>query len=754
MGDNTLSPLEIWTSEYQEQNTLLAKKKDLKLLKAISKRENVNLDVIGEIIENNKIEVYTKKKKIVDLPLKPILESNYVKTYYLEELITINNVLEIPNINITNALFEVLLLPSVGSKRFLTNKADRSVTGLIAQQQCIGPLHTPLSDYAVIAQSHFGLTGGVVAIGEQPLKGLIDVEKMAKMCIGEMLTNIVWAKITCLEHIRCSGNWMWPANFKGEQYEIYKACKTMCDTVIKLGFAFDGGKDSLSMGYINHETNEQIKAPRSLVISGYAPINDITNKITAEFKNYNNDIIFIDLANKYQRLGGSAFAQILNQIGNKSPDLEDVHLLKNTFNKIQKLIYQKKILSGHDKSDGGLINTLCEMSIAGNLGCEIDISKIIYNYSKNANDNIINALFNEELGMVIEVKKKYTKQILEYFGEIAYLLGNVTNKDKIIIKNANQEIINEKMSHIRDIWEKTSFDLEMKQCNKNCVIEEKTGMKNRKNFKFCISSSIKKIINNYSRKYKIAIIRDEGSNGDREMAAAFYMAGFNVIDICINDFIQNNNLTLDSFQGIAFVGGFTYSDVFGAASGWYQIIKSNIKIKKEFENFYKRNDTFSLGICNGCQLMSLLGWIPKCKLIQNNSQRFESRFSYVKINKTSSIMLSGLENSYLGIWIAHLEGKFQFYDNPDMKLVPIQYVNDYYEPTTTYPFNPNGSPYGIAGYCSVNGRHLALMPHPERCFLKWQLPYLTKEIDKYNNLYSPWFTIFKNAYDWCSLHVN
>ena len=738
LGDNSMSALEIWISEYQENNAILINPDSLNLIDSISKRENIDYCVIGKVENTGRVQVYYQNKKIIDLPLEPILGDELPRREYT--LVKINKELEPFTVDcddIPNLLKQVLKMPSIGSKRFLVNKIDRSVTGLVAQQQCVGPLHTPLSNYGITAQSYYNKTGCAIAVGERPIIGLINPGKMARMSVGEMLTNIIFAHITDISDIKCSANWMWPVKFPGEQYNIYKACKEMCNIITAFGFSTDRGKDSLSMSYTDHITKETIKAPGSLVISGYAPMKDITKKITPDFKCDGSDIIYIDLSNGFQRMGASALFKLFDQIGNDAPDV-NVELLRTTFYWIQMLMEGNNIdiYAGHDRSDGGLITTLCEMAFSGNLGFEINIDS----------DTPIEYLFNEELGLVLEVNNVDTPYILDLWKGHAYCLGKVTENKKIIIKNKNNIILNEDMTLLRDCWELPSYEFEKLQCNIECADQEYLNLKNRKTIEYKINPNIK-VQQLDKNKYKMAVIREEGSNGDRELANAFYSAGFEVYDMCMNDFINDETLTLDSFRGIAFCGGFSYSDVFASAKGWYAVIKSNERINNIFEQFRNRDDTFVLGICNGCQLLSLLEWIPKCKLEHNRSNKFESRFPTIKINKTNSIFFDNMEDSILGCWIAHGEGRFVL-DKFDQETVPLQYVDDDFQVTELYPFNPSGSTHGVAAISSKDGRCLAMMPHPERCFLNWQIPYDNIDM-QLDDQYSVWYKMFENAYAWC-----
>lgn len=740
VGDPTMGVTELWISEYQEQDTILINSKDLPLLERICERENLPMANIGEINSSGRIKVKgfdgEEIQYPVDLPLEPVVEPNEQKTYKLTPYKKYATDGSLTN-NIVDSLINVFSLPSVGSKRFLTNKVDRSVTGLIAQQQCVGPLHTPLANCAVVAQSLFGVTGCVTAVGEQPIKGLLDTKSMAHMAVGEMLTNMMWCKISSIKDIRCSGNWMWPLKMDGEHDAIYEACKAMCEIVEELGFAFDGGKDSLSMVY--KDKDETIMCPRSLVISGYAPCENVRVKVTPDIKKEGSVLLFVDLGLGKNRMGGSALYQSKGELGSKCPDVVDVKMLKNVFNTVQNLIANGKIVSGHDRSDGGLITTVCEMAFAGNFGITINLDGL-------SEDNIMKQLFSEELGVVLEVKPEDVEDVMLPFVKVpVYNIGTVTKSfnEKIVVTKGGLEVMNENMRDLRAKWEENSFELELEQCNPECVKLERQTINWFEPIQY--ASSWKLIKYDKKKEHCVAVIREEGSNGDREMAAAFVMAGFKVYDLCMNDLIKNPDLS--RFRGVAFVGGFSYSDVLGAGTGWYQTIKSHPKLSKAFNDFYERDDTFSLGVCNGCQLMSKLGWIPGFKMKENISGRFESRFPAVKILNTKSIMLKGLKGSILGVWCANREGRFKLdRGGPPSPIVYVDSLQDGFS-THMYPHNPSGSNCGTAAVCSEDGRHLAMMPHPERSFLNWQFPHGQMQSDE---KFSPWFGMFTEAYQWCN----
>ncbi len=761
IGDNTLSVLEIWGAEFQERNALLISPERIDEFKAICKRERTNCEILGEVTGNGKIELVDSKDDsiVVDLELKKILGEMPQKVFKdKKEKRELKPFDFSKDLLLKDVLSNVLRLLSVGSKRFLTNKVDRSVTGLIAQQQCCGPLQLPVSDVAVIAQSHFGKSGAAISIGEQPIKMIVDPRAGARMAVGEALTNIIWAKISDLEHIKCSGNWMWAAKLPGEASRLYDAATAMRDLMIDLGIAIDGGKDSLSMAAKVGE--EIVKSPGELAISAYVTVPDIEKVITPDIKKAGeSDLWFIDLGKGKTRMGGSAFAQTLNQIGDESPDV-DVDILKNSFLAVQEMIDKDIILAGHDKSDGGLITTLLEMAFSGNCGFKI-------NYDLSDVD-VLSYFLNEELGLVLEIKKNQIdnlKKVLSKYNisENSFRLGETIKDNNVNIKFNNKIVLDEDMRILRQVWEETSYQLERLQINPANAEEEKENIFDRENpinkLTFTPNQTSEEVLKN-ENKPKVAIIREEGSNGDREMTSAFYSVGFDIWDVVMEDLLKGK-VALDDFRGIVFVGGFSYADVFSSAKGWASTIRYNNEVREMFDRFYDRKDTFSLGICNGCQLMGLLGWVPwrgisdevQPRFVHNTSNRFESRWVNVKILESPSIMLEGMAGSILGTWIAHGEGRLNF---PDKKIfsdvkgrnsVAVAFVDDAGNQTEKYPFNPNGSPEGITGLCSSDGRHLALMPHPERSFLKWQWPWMSEEIK--SNEFSPWLRMFQNARKWC-----
>ena len=747
-GDSTMNALELWTAEFQESNTCLIDKSNVHKLQSICARENLPCDVLGCTEPTGEIEVYDSKHNNypVKLKLEHVLSNVPQKQYTLINKKPQLYPFIIPHESIETLVSRIFKLVSVGSKQFLTNKVDRSVTGLIAQQQCVGPKHLPISDYALIAQSHFGITGAVTAIGEQPIKGLLCPKAMAKMTVGELVTNIMWTKIPNINHIKCSGNWMCPLQKEGSKYELYEACQSMCDTMKTIGLSIDGGKDSLSMSTkLQHKT---IHSPTTLVLSGYADCPDIQNRVTADFKRYGNIILFIDLGNNKNRLGGSALVQTYNQLGNECPTLEQPLQLKQLFNVIQTCIDKKYIVAGHDKSDGGLITTILEMCFPSRLGCSMEFSMEDYSY-----DNVVKLLFNEELGVVIEVDKTHITEVHNLLREFTYsTIGTLTNDSICTISCNHNIVLKNNVVKFLTMWQETSCHLEYLQCSERCVNAERAFYASNKLPYYYITNIVKTKIDLLSKpannieilraRYKVAIIREEGSNGDREMASAFYMAGFDVHDVTSAELVKSPSM-LQYFCGIVFVGGFSFSDVLGAGQGWNCILQQNKEVRAELIHFYTRSNTFSLGVCNGCQLMTQFDIFEQVQLNTNKSDRFESRFSTVKINQTNAIMLKTLAGCKLGVWTAHKEGQFT---SAGDSTIAIQYIDTQGHETTDYPYNPNGSVNGTAGVCSPDGRHLIMMPHPERTFLNWQAPYVTLSLQ--SPTYYPWILMFKDAYDW------
>jgi len=747
LGDKTMSVLSIWSAEYQERYGLLIRNDRIELFQSICNRERVNCEILGEITADGYVTVIDSAKGTtsVHLDLHDILGKLPQKTFKSDHPLRSFYPPDLPDdLTLAKAIEIVFQQLSVGSKGFLVRKIDRSVGGLIVQQPCCGASQVPIADVAILANSYFNYSGKVSAIGEQPLKILVDPKAGARMSVGEMLTNLMSAGGIQLSGIRCRVNWMWPAKLKGEGALLYDAAVAMKDFMISLGIAPDGGKDSLSMAAT--VDGELVKAPGELVILGYASMPEIARVLTPDIKDPGKSCLgLIDLGLGENRLGGSALLQALNQIGDETPDC-DPELLKATWKAIQILHDNGSLLSLHDRSDGGLAATVIEMCLGGNCGLTTN------------GQFTLASLFSEELGLVVE-----------YYPENADLINQVLKKEgapSLIMlgettASHTPRVFDIDLTILRQWWETTSYQLEKLQ-TKNGVADEEfasyqTVYKPVYQLGFTPSTII---IKDGDFRPKVAVVREEGTNGDREMAAAFYIAGLDPVDVAMSDLLAGR-ISLDQFQGLIAPGGFSFMDVFDSAKGWAGAIKFNPILREMFDRFYNREDTFTFGVCNGCQLFALLGWVPwkgldekiQPRFIHNRSKRFESRWSQVKIQSSPSILLAGMEGSTLGVHIAHGEGRLYFPDSQILEVVreknlaPLVYVDSENEPTEKYPFNPNGSVSGIAALCSPDGRHLAMMPHPERAFLPWQCHYWPKEWSDIK--VSPWLQLFQNARKWC-----
>jgi phosphoribosylformylglycinamidine synthase len=764
VGDETLSVLEIWGAEYQENDALLLKPEHRELFESLCARENVPAAFVGRITGDGRIIVHDERdgSTPVDLALADVLGDMPRKRFSDRRAAPASAPLILPpGLTVRNALERVLRLLSVGSKRFLTTKVDRAVSGLIARQPCAGPLQLTVADVAVVAASHLTIRGAATAIGEQPVKGLLDPAAMARLAVGEALTNLVWAPVTGLADVRCSANWMWAAKLPGEAAALHDAAAAMCDLMIALGIAVDGGKDSISMA-ARAPDGETVKAPGSLVISAYCTCPDVTRIVTPDLERPDSGrLLLIDLSGGQHRLGGSALAQVWGQVGDDCPNVDDPNLLGRAFDAVQSLVSAGVVSAGHDRSDGGLVTTLLEMAFAGNCGLEVELP------AEADGADALAVLFAEELGLVLEVDAADALGVAEALtaADVPFLeIGRTVSEPVIRIRFAEELVLDEDMRDLRDLWEATSFALDRRQADPGCVAEEASGLRHRRVPSYGLSfkpSPTPPAVMARPDRPAVAILREEGSNGDREMAAAFHAAGLEPWDVTMTDLLAGR-VDLARFRGLAAVGGFSYADVLDSAKGWAGTIRFNDAVRRQFDDFAARPDTFSLGVCNGCQLLALLGWVPwrgladpaQPRFVRNASGRFESRFVTVRIEPSPAILLDGMVGSTLGIWVQHGEGRALFPESAVLDhvladgLAPVRFADDQGRVTEAYPFNPNGSPEGIAALCSPDGRHLAIMPHPERCFQTWQWGWMPPDWRRDLEA-SPWLRLFQNARRWC-----
>ena len=734
IGDPTLSAKEIIGNESQERMGLILSEKDTHLLQKIAQRERAPFYVVGRVTGDHHFSFVNdnNNEKPIDLAIESLFGDPPKMTLLDEkEKVDFDN----PSYHFSDVedyLKDLLTLEAVACKDWLTNKVDRCVTGRVAQQQTVGELQLPLSNCGVMALDYNGKHGVATAIGHAPVIGLIDPAKGSINAIAESLTNIVWAPLSKgLKSVSLSANWMWPCNNPGENDRLYQAVKACSDFAIDLGINIPTGKDSLSMKQKYKEGD--VLAPGTVIISSAGQCEDIKKIVTPVSIPNRGMIYYINLSSHKHVLGGSSLGQILNKIGSEAPGIAQVKVFKNAFNVLQELILKKKIIAGHDVSSGGLITSLLEMCFPSqNVGMEIDLSSL------NEKDTIA-LLFSENSGLVLQSEM----DLSAHFGEhdvMCFSIGKATETGLLAIKN-NQDQLKLDVDTYRDLWFSTSAALDMKQ---NKCAEER--FKNYKNIplKFNFPKTFDgKLAPSNKRKIKAAIIREKGSNSEREMAFAMHSVGFEVYDIHMTDLIEERK-NLEEFQFIAAVGGFSNSDVLGSAKGWAGAFLFNPKAKKSLDEFFEREDTLSLGVCNGCQLFIELGMITPThkelpKMYHNDSGKFECQFTAVNIDPSSSIMLKGLEGATLGIWAAHGEGKFHLPMDESQYQIPAKYHQ------AVYPANPNGSDYNAAMLCSEDGRHLVMMPHLERSTFSWNWAHYPQGR---SDDFSPWIIAFENAKRW------
>ncbi len=741
VGDPTLSAKEIIGNESQERMGLVIDSKSLETLTEIAERERAPIYNVGKVTGDDRFtfESATTGEKPMDLALEDMFGSS-PKTIMTDETVTYNyEALRYDKSKIEDYLKQVLQLEAVACKDWLTNKVDRCVGGKVAKQQCAGPLQLPLNNVGVMALDYTSTNGIATSIGHSPLTGLIDPAAGSKNAIAESLTNLVWAPLgEGLKSVSLSANWMWPCNNKGEDARLYTAVEAVSEFAINLGINVPTGKDSLSMK--QKYPDKDVIAPGTVIISAAGHCNEINKVVEPVLQKDGGAIYYINISEDSFKLGGSSFAQVLNKIGNEAPSIKNDQNFATTFNTIQQLIADDQILAGHDIGSGGLITTLLELCFADvDLGANLDLTAL------NEADTT-KVLFAENIGLVFQAKDNTTVEDKLSKANISFhKIGTVVESDRLNIKNQNDSL-SLSISELRDVWFKTSYLLDAKQSGEAKAKERFDNYKNQAlQFSFPANFDGNKPVINAAigKRPKAAIIREKGSNSEREMANSLYLAGFDVKDVHMTDLISGRE-TLEDIQFIGAVGGFSNSDVLGSAKGWAGAFKYNEKAKTALENFFKREDTLSVGICNGCQLWVELGLMDqeltqKAKMLHNDSYKHESNFTSVKIQKNNSVMLSNLEGTTLGVWISHGEGKFNLPETENNYHIVAKYG---YE---GYPANPNGSSYNTAMLATKDGRHLATMPHIERSIFQWNWAnYPTNRKDQV----SPWLQAFVNARVW------
>ncbi len=768
IGDKTLSAKEIIANESQERMGLLIDEKHIDEVRKIAERERAPLYVAGETTGDAHFSfVQADGKKPFDMdvaqmfghsPQTVMVDKTVERRYAAVEYAPIDCHTETASADARRLdayLQRVLSLEAVACKDWLTNKADRSVTGKVARQQCQGQLQLPLSDCGTVALDYRGKSGIATALGHAPQAGLISPEAGAVLSVAESLTNLVWAPLKKgLESVSLSANWMWPCRSQeGEDARLYAAVEALSDFCCELQINVPTGKDSLSLTQ-QYPNGEKIISPGTVIVTSGGEVSDVKKVVSPVLVNDKNaSLYYIDFSFDEQRLGGSAFAQSLGFVGDDVPTVRNASYFADCFNTLQSLIEKGWVLSGHDISAGGLVVTLLEMCFAN-----VDGGLHIHLHDIQGAD-IVKMLFAENPGVVIQVSDTHQTALRELFDEagIGYAkIGYPTPHERTLTIKKEAFTHTFDIDALRDVWYKPSYLLDEKQSFNGCAKQRYDHYKAQplsvhfnRNFTGRLSQYHLSPDRRNNTGIKAAVIREKGTNGDREMAYALYLAGFDVKDVMMTDLITGRE-TLEDIRLIVFCGGFSNSDVLGSAKGWAGAFLYNPKAKEALERFYARTDTLSLGVCNGCQLMVELNLInpsheKKTRLLHNRSQKFESQFLGIDIPKNSSVMFGSLSGSRLGLWVAHGEGRFELPEAEEKYCIVAKYAY------SEYPGNPNGSDYGAAAICSPDGRHLAIMPHPERAIFPWQNAFYPRE--RSNDEITPWMEAFVNARIWIEQHA-
>lgn len=756
-----MSPLQIWCNESQERYVLAVMPDKFPVFEAFCKRERAQYAVIGEATAERRVVLHDSHfdNCPIDLPLDILLGKPPRMFKQVNRATHQSPAFDGSDISLQEAAERVLSLPTVAEKTFLITIGDRSVTGLVARDQMVGPWQVPVSDVAVTAASYDSTHGEAAAMGERTPVALLDHKASVRLAVGEAITNIAAACIGDLNRVKLSANWMAANNHGGEDAGLFDAVKTLgMELCPELGITVPVGKDSMSMktSWEQDGQKREVIAPMSLIISSFASCENINKTLTPQLRTDKGPttLIYIDLGEGQARLGGSALAQVYRKLGQTPANLDHPQRLKGLFDAIQFLNQHDLILAYHDISDGGLFTTLAEMAFAGHTGLEVAVDQL--------NENNLAALFAEELGAVIQVATEQKEKVLNILSghglaNISYVLGTLREDDRIVITRDGAEIFNDSRNHLRLIWAETTYHMQALRDNPSCAQEEfeDKGDLNDPGLFYQLSFNNEENIAapfiGTGAQPKVAILREQGVNSQAEMAHAFTRAGFSAVDVHMSE-ILSGQVSLKDFMGFAACGGFSYGDVLGAGEGWAKSILFNERAKSEFADFFNRKDTFALGVCNGCQMMSTLrDLIPGAALwprfVTNKSERFEARFVEVEVQKSPSIFYAGMEGSQLPIVVSHGEGRAEFKDDAHLQqleaagLVALRYIDHYGKVTARYPMNPNGSPNGITSVTTEDGRFTIMMPHPERVVRTCANSYHPDDMGEF----SPWMRLFANA---------
>ena len=762
LEEHGLNPLQIWCNESQERYVLSILEKDLDTFRAICERERCPFAVVGTATDDGHLKVRDDlfSNNPVDLPLNVLLGKPPKTTRNDQTVRSSEKPFNAGNIDITEAAYRVLRLPTVAAKNFLITIGDRSVGGMTHRDQMVGKYQTPVADCAVTMMGFNTYRGEAMSMGEKPTVALFDAPASGRMCVGEAITNIAAVNIGNIGNIKLSANWMAACGNEGEDEKLYRTVEAVSQACQALDLSIPVGKDSLSMKTVwqDGEEKKSVVSPLSLIISAFAPVKDVRKTVTPELKNVEDSVLlFIDLGFGKARMGGSAFGQVYNNMSGDAPDLDDTGRLKDFYGVIQQLVAEDKLLAYHDRSDGGLFATLVEMAFAGRCGLNVDLTSLVANQA-DVNEASIRALFNEELGAVIQIAKQDVAAVEALFKTATlplHTVATIGSDEKIVIRNQAGIVLEQNRADLQRAWQETSHAIQRLRDNPACADSEFAliGDNDRSalfaDVKFDVNEDIAAPFVNSGAKPKIAVLREQGVNGQIEMAAAFTRAGFDAYDVHMSD-LMAGRVHLADFKMLAACGGFSYGDVLGAGEGWAKSILFHPALRDQFAAFFADPNTLTLGVCNGCQMVSNLaeiipgtaGW-PKFK--RNLSEQFEARLSMVHVPKSASLILNEMQGSSLPVVVSHGEGRADFALHggkiSDGLGIALQYVDGQNQVTQTYPLNPNGSPQGIAGVTNADGRVTIMMPHPERVYRAAQMSWKPEDWTEL----SGWYRLFAGA---------
>ncbi|MFQ3191774.1 MAG: phosphoribosylformylglycinamidine synthase [Paraglaciecola sp.] len=756
-----MSPLEVWCNESQERYVMSVAPENLDTFANICRRERAPFAVVGEATKEQHLTLSDQHfdNNAIDMPLEVLLG----KTPKMHRDVT-SKTLDAPAIdtsimNLAEAAKRILNLPAVAEKTFLITIGDRSVTGLVARDQMVGPWQVPVADVAVTASSFDSYQGEAMSLGERTPIALINYAASARMAVGEALTNLAAADIGDLKRINLSANWMAAAGHPGEDAGLYEAVKAVGEELCPaLGITIPVGKDSMSMKttWQDDQVNKSVTSPLSLVITAFGAVQDIRNTLTPELnsKVSETELLLIDLGQGQNRLGASCLAQVYQQLGNVAPDLDSPSILKGFFLAVQQLVTENRLLAYHDRSDGGLFASVVEMAFAGKTGVDIHLDAL--------SGTAIELLFNEELGAVVQISAAQKEHVLKVFAKyemqhFVHSIGSLNKTDQIIFKQNGQVVLENSRVFYRQTWAQTTLHMQKLRDNPSCAEQEYAAKADVKDpglhadLSFDVTEDVAAPFILKGVAPRIAILREQGVNSHVEMAAAFDRAGFTAVDVHMSDLLSGRQ-SLDTFKGLVACGGFSYGDVLGAGEGWAKSILFNNQTRDQFAAFFERQDTFSLGVCNGCQMLSnLKSLIPGAELwphfVSNQSERFEARVAMLEVKSSTSVFFNGMQGSRMPIAVSHGEGRAEFANEQGALIamqsaaVALQYVDNYGNATQNYPANPNGSPLGIAGLTSSDGRATIMMPHPERVFRTVSNSWYPDDWQED----SAWMRMFRNA---------